>query len=661
MKYLFRENNNEVKVNKILDLYRKLLNETNNRSKCIMLIVPNATSKLNYERELNIDISEELNITTYSSFIKREIIKFWPLITEKCNQIINKSISPIFIPSSLSEYIIINKVNEQRNASGYFQDITGTNRSIANSISNNINKAALALIDFKTIGEKIYLSKKNRDSIMRFSYSQMDEIIDYYINKLLENSMIDNSIAIYLYENYLINDDRYINHLSQEIKYLIIDSLESCSNAEVNFINSLSNYTLGTYIYFNKTKDYSVFNNIDMEYIYENIINKIENNINSVNSIKEIENIDLSDIYLLPTKVKLNESSQLYSEMIDEVIIKVIELVNNGTRLKDIAIISPINNTILDYQIKNVLNRNEIKVFNTKKNNKIIDYPYSNALVVATCIFYGYEDYIKEDEYISFIEILLNVNRIQAYKIYRNKEVDENYKNLEQYIISKRSENLKISEFLIKFYIDKMLNLKEGIENVDVCKNIIYESEAFIENIKLLGINNNKEEEKVFIEVLKSTINDYYRVSDIADLKAIHDYFTRLYHYRGTSLDKKKIMDEFQKMECNFAEVAKEFKLIEENTKTIFINREPEADELLQELRIKGVTRERMRKAGQYCIQIYDNAKSENSFFDRLNGAGMLRPVSEEMQDFYELVDGEQYSEEYGLDFSLEDGMAFFV
>ena len=97
--------------------------------------------------------------------------------------------------------------------------------------------------------------------------------------------------------------------------------------------------------------------------------------------------------------------------------------------------------------------------------------------------------------------------------------MDENYKNLEQYIISKRSENLKISEFLIKFYIDKMLNLKEGIENVDVCKNIIYESEAFIENIKLLGINNNKEEEKVFIEVLKSTINDYYRVSDIADLK----------------------------------------------------------------------------------------------------------------------------------------------
>ncbi len=57
------------------------------------------------------------------------------------------------------------------------------------------------------------------------------------------------------------------------------------------------------------------------------------------------------------------------------------------------------------------------------------------------------------------------------------------------------------------------------------------------------------------MDVSKGILQDY---ANIADLKAITDYFTRLYHYRGTSLDKKKIMDEFQKMECNFAKVAKE-------------------------------------------------------------------------------------------------------
>lgn len=39
----------------------------------------------------------------------------------------------------------------------------------------------------------------------------------------------------------------------------------------------------------------------------------------------------------------------------------------------------------------------------------------------------------------------------------------------------------------------------------------------------------------------------------------------------------------------------------------------------------------------------------------------MLKTISEDMQDFYELSAGEQYSDEYGLDFSLEDGIALFM
>ena len=534
MIHLYRQKINKIKESSILDLYKNLLEKVNHKSESILFIVPNSATKLNYERTLDIEFSGALNITTYIGFIKKEVIKFWPLITQNCEQIKNKSISPIFIPNSLSEYIIINKVKEQRN-NGYFQDITATNRSIANSINNNINKSVLALIDFKTIGEKIYLSKKNKDNIMRFSYSQMDEVIDYYINILLENGMLDNSVAVYLYENYLLKSEIYIKYLSKNIKYLIVDSLESCSNAEVDFINLISNYTIDTHIYFNENRDYSLFNNIDMDYIYINIIDKIKDENNNTTK----NNIELSDIYLLPTKVILNEASQLYSEMIEEVANKVIELINSGTKLRDIAIISPINNTILDYEIKNILNSNNINVFNTKKHNKIVDYPYSNALVVAACIFYGCEEYIKEDEYISFIEILLNVNRIKAYKIYRNKEEDTDYKALEEYILSKRSENLKTSEFLIKFYIDKMLNLKDGIANVDTCKSIIYESEAFIENIKSLNLNKNNDEGKIFIEVLKSTINDYYKVSDIMQLKDSDNIIlTTPYSYISYSIDR---------------------------------------------------------------------------------------------------------------------------
>ena len=138
-------------------------------------------------------------------------------------------------------------------------------------------------------------------------------------------------------------------------------------------------------------------------------------------------------------------------------------------------------------------------------------------------------------------------------------------------------------------------------------------------------------------------------------MEGIEEYFKRVYFFKGKNLDKKGIIDEFKNLEYNFAKVGKKFKLIEQNTKTLFIHREETAEKLLQELKNQGNTRARMRKVGQYCIQVYDRE------FELLQGAGMLRPVDEEMKDFYELVDLEGYKEEIGLDLGIDSGMAILM
>ena len=139
---------------------------------------------------------------------------------------------------------------------------------------------------------------------------------------------------------------------------------------------------------------------------------------------------------------------------------------------------------------------------------------------------------------------------------------------------------------------------------------------------------------------------------DISSLHGIEKYFEALYHFRGESLDKKKIFEEFKDKRYNFAKAAKEFKLIEENTLTVFISREEEAEELLWQIKHQGYTKSGMRKAGQYCIQLYEND------IEKLRGAGMLRQVPGGIENFYELVDSGQYSEEMGLDLGIESGMA---
>ena len=58
------------------------------------------------------------------------------------------------------------------------------------------------------------------------------------------------------------------------------------------------------------------------------------------------------------------------------------------------------------------------------------------------------------------------------------------------------------------------------------------------------------------IDTAKSILSDY---EEIADLDCITDYFSRLYHHRGETLDKKNIMNEFKRIKCNFETVAKKF------------------------------------------------------------------------------------------------------
>ena len=90
-------------------------------------------------------------------------------------------------------------------------------------------------------------------------------------------------------------------------------------------------------------------------------------------------------------------------------------------------------------------------------------------------------------------------------------------------------------------------------------------------------------------------------------------------------------MDEFQRGVYNFSTASKKFKLIDEHTVTIFIPQEEDAKQLLKEIRYKGYTKSLMRKAGQYCVSVYTGN------YDKLAASGMLRPVSEDIEDLYEL------------------------
>ena len=534
MKYLFQEVNLNKKKEKILNIYENIIKNNNYKSSNILFLVPNAITKLSYIREIKLPFSEQLKITTYSHFVQSEVIKYWPKIAKNCQEIKKEKISPSFISQSLSEYIIKSYIKKVREEENYFQDIVATDRSICRNILDNLSKACFNDLDIKTIGEKIYDSKKNRNDLNRYSYTQMQEVIDYYLELMLNNGIIDNSIAVYLYNNYLLNNEDYKRRLKREYNYLIVDSLENASVSESNLITELLENATDSYIFYDKSKDYSSFKNIDITYVEESIIKKF-----FPEKIINLNEINLKTLYEEKKKIELNENAHLYDEMIESVGDKILQLIKEGKNLSDMVIISPINNSILDYKISNKLKQNNLQVKNTKIDNKIIDHPYANALVVATCIFLELQHLIKEEEYINFIEILFEVNKIRAIKIFNTRHENEDYKNLVQFIKNKEKEELRISEFLLQFYIEKILNLKDGKKNVEFCKDIIKQSDIFSEILEDLDMNK-KEKNEIFIKCLKENINEYYMSADIEDMKNSNKIIiTTPYTYINANINRK--------------------------------------------------------------------------------------------------------------------------
>ena len=150
---------------------------------------------------------------------------------------------------------------------------------------------------------------------------------------------------------------------------------------------------------------------------------------------------------------------------------------------------------------------------------------------------------------------------------------------------------------------------------------------------------------------------------DITALDNITEYFRRLYRIKGESLDMKKILEKFDGGDYQFAMVAKDFKLIEENMVTVYIDQEPEAKALLQEIRQQGLTKSRMRKAGQYCVSVRKKGEYEkrNMLFEEMRDAGMVEAVDPGAQDFYVLTQEEQYREDTGLKLEVELGGMMMV
>ena len=148
--------------------------------------------------------------------------------------------------------------------------------------------------------------------------------------------------------------------------------------------------------------------------------------------------------------------------------------------------------------------------------------------------------------------------------------------------------------------------------------------------------------------------------SDPASPEAIEQYFSFYRRLRGDEqLDRKGILDAFARgIEGScfpFASVAREFQLIENTTRTVYVQPEEgdkEAKRLAERLRNGERTRDLFRALGSYGVNVYPQ------HFRRLMEAGALDVLDE---DAAVLADAMLYHNDTGLQLDIETGRGLMV
>lgn len=139
---------------------------------------------------------------------------------------------------------------------------------------------------------------------------------------------------------------------------------------------------------------------------------------------------------------------------------------------------------------------------------------------------------------------------------------------------------------------------------------------------------------------------------DIASEEAIHEYFVELLDMKGEDAqDKKQILKRMESGSFPFKSIAEDFKMIENDVKTIYIPRE-ESKILISRLRSGERTKELFRELGQYGVSVY------KQHFEALYRAGDVEILDDEVVI---LTNEDLYSEETGLSLEADFGKALFV
>jgi len=536
----------------LLERYKYMVDKLKIPSEKILILLLNRTQSLEWRTKTVLEGSGAVLRTSYYGFIQNEIKTFYPIITKKCNEIINKDIKPVFLTFEAAQFLVGTVIEWRRKNLGVFAGVTSYTDRLAIDITGNLVRAAISDIPYNRIGDRLYNALANKDELRRQIYRESDDIVADYRKKCLELGIFDFGMAVELYNNYLLKDEVYRNNLFSRIEHLIVDNIEECVPTEADFINFLLPNLKTCLLAYNQEGGYGEAFGGNHEYVKSVLIDKMEKiEIKKSHTCHEFL-AEFSDMLFENIKnLKNNKCNpgpyiervppfELRSEMLENVGERIVQLISReGYKPSDIVVISSYADPVTEFVIGRILERYGYEVKNLARKSRIIDNPFSQALITLAQLCHpGYGSMPTKDDVKSLLRMVLKIDPVRssilAGEIVSQRPFAEfpdiefpglvervGYYNIEKYEYIRtwikeykmRPKPLKIDEFFQKVFLEILISKEVSQKDILEAKNLIDSAQTFVEVVSRFNRNASRD----FLDVVRRGIKSAESIFELEE------------------------------------------------------------------------------------------------------------------------------------------------
>lgn len=524
----------------LLNLYKHMVEISKIPSGSILILLLNRSQSLNWRKKTDIAKSEKIWRTSYYGFIQDEIRLYYPYILKTCPDIVKHRIKPIFLTFETAQFLINQIIKEKREKHDFLTQIISNNEKLSIDIASNLVKAAVSDIPYDQIGQRLFQSLEIKDDIKKEMYSNIDEIVKEYKNKCIQLGIFDFSMTVDIYNKHLLTDKQYFTQLTKRIRHLIVDDIEENVPAVTDFISLLLPHLDTCVLGYNDQGGYGDVFGGNHQYAKNSLVKKLHTFEFKTSRTCDPYMFEFSemlysnilnrqcDIYSKPLNIERIDPTDLRSEMLEQAADRVLQLLHNGYKPNDIAIISSNADTVTEYVIGRILEKNGYAIKNLTRKNKIIDNPFSQALMTLSCLCHPQFGIVPtRDDIKTTIQLVLAIDPIRS-SILSNiictqkpfakfPEVNspelleklgyyntEKYQYLSEWIHQYTNEvPLPIDQFLQKVFMEILLSIVADDEDLLSAKNLIDSATNFYSIVKEF---DNINADKSFVEMIRSGI-----------------------------------------------------------------------------------------------------------------------------------------------------------